>query len=399
MNGIGKIVRGLAALTLPASAMFVGTADAHHPGAGTGCGQLVTANLTLTHNVGSCAGHGLVVNADNITINLNGWEIQGDVSANANSGADEAGILISGRTGVVVTDSPVAGTAGPGNKVTGFDAGVAIVGGSGNTVKNLNIEGNVGTDGPTMGEGIHVRDTTGNFIQENRLLANGPYSGITLFENADANYVGTDSAGTANLGNTIDATAVTNQDIGIRLESASDGTIECTDNNKVNFNVITGTVLDGISILNGRCLSSGNEIGHNKVTASGRDGIRLNARIIAGFGANGRVGASTTNVHDNEVNGNGGSGIKLTAQALDNDITGNTALGNNPDVAVPPMTVSPLAPPHGDLHDSNVDCGGPGVLKNIWTGNTLHVTEYAPLGSALVTPPSAGGVPDYVCIS
>ncbi|HSH62021.1 MAG TPA: hypothetical protein VK988_20710 [Acidimicrobiales bacterium] len=52
---------------------FVGEASAGQ----LSCGQTLTTNPTLDSNVGLCSWPGIIVGADNITLNLNGFEVFG----------------------------------------------------------------------------------------------------------------------------------------------------------------------------------------------------------------------------------------------------------------------------------------------------------------------------------
>lgn len=100
------------ALFLLTTASVVGTAAATTtvtPAALT-CGQTVTRNTVLSHDLGPCAGDGVVVSADGITVNLNGHRVLG-----TSGPADNVGIRLRRTTGVVVS----------GGTVTGFGAGVA----------------------------------------------------------------------------------------------------------------------------------------------------------------------------------------------------------------------------------------------------------------------------------
>lgn len=402
-----KAVAGLFLLTSTLLVTYVGPAGATgattHTGGGSiapHCGDTLSGpgtaiTYTLSASV-DCTSHyltptnGLIIGADNVTLNLNGHSVIGASVAN---GGDEAGILIDGVDGATITDN----SQPKGNAVTGFDAGVAIVNGAANnTVENLTIVGNVGLDGD-YGEGVHVNGSSANIIQNNKLSENGPYAGISLSNNSDGNTV---------QGNTIAANTVTHQDIAIRLESW-DAVSPCPDNNVVDNNVIAGNTLDGISILNGKaCNATGNTLSNNKISGHARDGIRLNARLFLDLGVAGECrGAAGTQVYGNVTVGNAGAGIRATACVGNSYIHDNTSLDNNPDVA-PAVVNSPLLPPHGDLHDNNVDCtpsrpGTGGVNK--WGGDdpattaveadNVHVTEYAAPGSAATIP-----LVDYVCV-
>lgn len=245
------------------------------------CGAVITANTTLTHSVGPCAGDGLVIGQNNITLNLNGYEIFGIPAPQP--GGSGAGVLIEDRTGVTVTNG----------MIRGFDGGVEIVRGSGHTVSSLSIVDNVGSGVSTWGEGIGLWRSDDNTITNNTVARNGIYAGIGLY-NEVVNGVLVGSSGNTVSGNTVQDNnafqSTTNQNIGIRVEHAS----------------------------------TGNTIDDNTVTGSGLDGIVLFAT------ANDNV------VTDNTVTGNGnhllthrkGDGIRVWSGATGNTISGNTATGN-----------------------------------------------------------------------
>lgn len=370
-----KTFRRLAVLGATAMIPLVGMAA---PAQAThlSCGSVLAANTsyTLDSDIGPCSGNGIEM-ADGATLNLNGHRILGPTVA---AGLDEAGILFNGVQNARVTDSTATNVAGvwvSTNAVTLFDAGVAMIGNSsGNTVEKVNIVGNVGLDGD-FGEGVHVRDSDDNTFSGNNISANGPYGGVTFLDDSDGNDL---------VGNAVAGQVVTHQDIAVRLEVSLNVGAGCPDNNVIDGNKIVGNALDGVSILNGpACDSTGNEITNNTISGHARDGVRLNARL---FGTT-CYGAQATVVQNNVASGNGGSGIKATNCVQLSNISGNTAVSNNP--AVPPVApVNPLAPPHGDLHDGTPNCG-----SNSWSSNT-HVTEYAaPVSSTGLNPL------DYLCIN
>ncbi len=164
--------------------------------------MVVNANTTLTANIVNCAGNGIEVTADNITLNLNGFTVSGQKAE-----MEQAGILLDGVKNVVVKNGTV----------TGFDAGVSIEGGSGNTITGLTVKDNVNdmiepldprtiivdrTTGPTAqqridiarvtcnyGDGITTLDSSFNTIKDNTVSGNGPYSGISLVGDSNSNTV------------------------------------------------------------------------------------------------------------------------------------------------------------------------------------------------------------------
>lgn len=191
------MVAGVVALVM-VSSVLAGSAA----GDTLDCGDVITEDTTLTADVGPCAGEGIIVAADGITLDLGGHTISGDPEARAEGplgpqGRDRPGILLRRVSGVTVT----------GGTVTGFDAGVVIVAGADNVVRKVTASDNVnyrlitGTDavpgdvdpeeGPFcwFGDGITAFNSTGNVIEHNTLVGNGPFSGVSLVGNSDDNVV------------------------------------------------------------------------------------------------------------------------------------------------------------------------------------------------------------------
>jgi len=187
---------------LLASFAFAGSAGAHHAGDPTadpvtGCGQVITVGLTLTHDVGPCgAASGtngaLTIKAggtppdnsttpptpaDYVTLNLNGWRVYGCDNVDPTGPCNEPsvnvddqslvapfvtgegpGIVIDKKDYVKITDS-LASTPGPGpGTVSDFDAGIVIRGGSRNVIEELDVLRNVGSavTNSDYGEGIGI---------------------------------------------------------------------------------------------------------------------------------------------------------------------------------------------------------------------------------------------------
>ncbi|MCA1703039.1 MAG: right-handed parallel beta-helix repeat-containing protein [Actinobacteria bacterium] len=208
------------------------------------CGTVITQDTTLSANVGPCAGDGLIIGADGITLNLGRYTVTGK-----NGAAETVGVRFRNVTGSKVQ----------GGTITGFDAGVAVVGGSGNTVASItardNINDNTGAQTATTacayGDGIVVENSDTNTITGNRVVHNGPFSGISLILDSDNNSV---------LGNTVLDSNVPNvsggdrtgscgapfsrriQDIGIRIEGPG------ADGNLVRSNRVTNSAIGGITV-------------------------------------------------------------------------------------------------------------------------------------------------------
>lgn len=300
------------------------------------CGTVITSSTTLTANVGPCARGGLVIGADGVTLDLGGFAVQG----RPNRTGDGAGILLQGRTGVTVKNG----------RVTDFDAGVALVGGSGNRVENLLVKDNIGTTKRgDFGDGIALSGSSGNVIFNNDVIHNGPFDGIGLFGPSSNNLLEDNVVS----GNDVSFTA----DDGIRIEGPG------ARDNTVRGNTVTASTLDGIAVFadsgTGN-FNTGNVIVDNLVTGNGfgllgarpGDGIRVFVR------------ANNTTVQGNTVQDNAGSGIFVNAQ--NNTITGNVATGNARQAA---------AGTRFDLHDSNTACD-----NNVWSGNVFGTASQACIG-------------------
>lgn len=213
------------------------------------CGQVITSNTKLTKNVGPCAGNGIVVKRSNITLNLNGFKVY------ASNGPEETvGILLPGVRSTTVKNGTVQG----------FDAGIALMGGSKNTITGIaardNINDNIASDNPdnecTYGDGITATNSDGNRIRKNSLIHNGPFSGISLVEDSDNNLVKQNVVTNNNVPNEDAAPGIQGngecgspfsrpvQDIGIRVEGpgANDNTVE---KNRVINSAIGGITIHG----------------------------------------------------------------------------------------------------------------------------------------------------------
>lgn len=274
------------------------------------CGQTILVSTVLDSNIGPCA-TGITIGADNITLDLNGFTISGTPDT-----GEGPGIGLSGRTGVTVRNGTV----------TQFDAGVAIEGGSANTVTAMRVLDNRGNFGTDFGDGIAVFASTSNRITNSQVRNNGPYDGIGLIR---SNF------------NVIDGNQVTDntqsfQTTGIRLENAG---LSASNDNVVTSNLVVNNALDGVEVF---ARGSRNQIRSNQIVGNGRDGVTVFA------GGNNNV------IESNQVRGNLGNGIYIRAGVgsvpapAGNQILRNYSFGN----AVL------------DLRDGQPDCG-----TNQWHGN------------------------------
>ncbi len=330
------------------------------------CGDVITRSTTLTLDVRQCAGDGIIIGADNITLNLNGHTISG---ARGPGSGNEAGIRLPNRRGVTITGLPspsdMKGT------VTGFDAGVFINGGSGNSVENLIVRDNIGPDGegePTLSDGIALFHSANNRIVNNVIARNGRYDGIGV--------LGVDSNDNLIEGNRVEDTVASAGDFvldgqGIIITNFLDEFDtprrgEPVSNNHVINNVVRRNDNSGISNIT----NIGARIVGNRVEDNGQRGERCGgffgcqpAAISSngiGFTA-GPLAPRITGalIEGNTVTGNTGNGIELQTQ--ENRVVGNTARANGGSDA------------RFDLLDRN--CCPPTCDANVWSDNVFNTAN------------------------
>ncbi|HWB71704.1 MAG TPA: right-handed parallel beta-helix repeat-containing protein [Egibacteraceae bacterium] len=367
------------------------------------CGQEITSSITLTNDIGPCPEDGLVITADDITVDLDGHTISGDPTAR--DGRCRAGILLREVRGVTVRNGTV----------TGFDAGVAIMGGGGNTVQEITAEDNVNYRVVTgrnadpedvdvdngilciFGEGISVSDSSDNVIEHNRIYRNGPLAGIALVGDSNDNLVARNDLGDHDVLNRTPAGRPTTcgtgpgqgpmgrgrtvQNIGIRVEGPG------ADRNVIEDNRITRSAIAGIAVhsYNAQAGTPPNDatvIRNNRVSETGRtthevdphahgiavmlmgpafvrppdnvtiEGNDSSRNLGHGIYIAGRESRGHT-VTDNVANNNASAGILLDGPSdglggvADSTVSGNRGQNNGIDGV-----------------DGNPDCG-----TNSWSGN------------------------------
>ncbi len=351
----------LAGMTLLASVPTIAGAAAQTTPA-VACGQTITQSTTLTADLGPCSNYGLILGADNITLDLNGFRIFGTPNV-----GDKAGVWVFQRTGTTVKNGTVSD----------FDGGVVIEGGARNTVTGISAIGNIGRSGTMYGDGIAIESSSFNTISGNRVDNNGPFSGIGVYSLVDSDHPRVSTGPSTNnliqgnevVGNSIGrdgSTANTDND-GIRIENTFPTGGPAVDaNNQIIGNQISGSGLDGIAIF---ARSPANVIRNNQSTQNGL--FRSTARrgdgiIVFNF-------SDRTVIDANLTVGNGDNGIRIrgplgaNAGSLNNRITNNTSYGN----AVRPTIASgAFGTAAYDLNDQNPNCD-----NDFWLGNRYRTAN------------------------
>lgn len=145
-------------MPLALSAIFSLLVTIPGPAFAQGCGDTITADLTLTEDLDltGCTGTALIIGADNITIDGQGHTILAPNAA--------VGMLLHGRTGVTIRNLTLSPS------LSGIDGtGIAMSRSSNNLVEGCTINGRARGVALTDPQGI----CSGNRIQHNNLSCNG----------------------------------------------------------------------------------------------------------------------------------------------------------------------------------------------------------------------------------
>lgn len=369
----GSLVGLAAAIPLLLGTAFAGTANANH----VGCGDTIRSSTTLYGDL-ECSGSGIIIAADNVKLNLNGHSLSGDPQARAEAGdeaQDSAGVVFRRVTGSRV----INGT------ISDFDSGIEIRGGSRNQVRGVTVRDNINyriltganadpngpgaeDDPPSCdnGDGIAVFNSDRNVITRSEVVNNGPFSGISLVENSDANSVSRNVIANNDVPNQVREDAAQNagegtvcgtggdqgpmtrgrgmQDSGVRIEGPG------ADKNLVHRNDVTGNGLTGIAIHGYVCNpptgddgqplfpagenNGGNRVFKNQVSDTGSaidelaDGIATLQQGPAGI----VCVASGNTIKSNVSAGNDRHGIFMGGRGShDNDVSSNRVDNNGGD--------------------------------------------------------------------
>jgi parallel beta-helix repeat protein len=297
-------------------AFGAGPALANH----VSCGDRITADTTLDTDLVNCPNHGIVIGADDITVDLNGHLIDGDgapfAQCRPRREACDIGVLNDGHDGVTVMHG----------SVRQFGLGV-LVGGAGRTrLLDLSVARN-------MFSGVVIAESARTELRRSVVAVNGldtDQAGISVFQSGHSRIV---------------RTAIRrNGDIGVYAEGANDSIFA---RNKLSGNPEAAMLIGGNRnvfdrnrvVRNGEGITVGgnrNTITRNRVADSraGTEGGGLGIFAAAG--------------HDNVVAGNFvarasrvGIQVSLLPEELEGDppavntvVRGNRLRGNGDGVYV-----------------------------------------------------------------
>ena len=337
------------------------------------CGDTIAADTTLHHNLVNCPNNGIIIGADDVTLDLNYHTIDGDGTPNADCNDQnetcDVGVAIEGHDGDTVVhgsvrqfgDGVIVGTArhtrllGVSSSRNQFSA-IVVFDSIRGLVRNCSGNGSVAGVGQGMfltfshqvrilhnsfrnnaDNGIGVFESTHNLIQGN-LLSGNTGAGIRI--DSDRNRMrrnrfvrdveGILVTGDHNL-------IARNRASHIRQPGRGEGVaieVEGGDRNLIARNSVRDTEGDAISVAFGRAV--GNVVRRNHTRVAGEDGVhvgakarhtllrRNHARHSQDDGID--VESRTTKLTRNRARRNGDLGIEAVPGVIDGG--GNRASGN-----------------------------------------------------------------------
>jgi parallel beta-helix repeat protein len=300
------------------------------------CGSRITASTTLRSDLVNCPLDGLLIDADNMTLNLNGHTIDGDAGP-VPEGSLDAGIrLLTPHHGVTIT----------GGTVREFDRGIQLEGASDNQIVHMLVRAN-GNSGIQIGSDGASSDR--NRIVDNTVASNGQ-AGIGLFE-SDHNVIRRDTVsnngGAGAIGIAADHSRIA-ENVFVGNEEGV-VLIEGSDDNEIDANSIADSTFEAMEIdFSDRTSISRNRAARNEegiiILGNNYSSVTLNVIADSGEGCTegcgGGVaidGGSHNLAAANLISHNAGTGIRLAAfepdtpPAVDNTLRDNLVLRSGHD--------------------------------------------------------------------
>jgi len=291
---------------------------------GLTCGDTITADTTLDSDLLDCPNNGIVIGADDITLDLNGHTIDGDnalVDSCPENEFCDVGVANDSHNGVWIK----------GGDITGFAVGVYLFGARSNDLSDLSAAENVFS-------GIILQEVSRTRVRGSALFGNsGPDSGvgITLFQSRNNQIVHNRSFENAELGihlNQSDHNYVGQNRV---RDNPEDGIILEGNRNKIVGNRVVRNSIT-VTLFSHGAQAVGNVVRRNHVRRGPRGGIAIDSAIERTlvkrnhvFRAGGHgilIGNPTTTVTRNEARYNHRLGIKAVKGVIDGG--GNRASGN-----------------------------------------------------------------------
>lgn len=332
---------GLSLLVALALSAAVGSASGRALGPQLSCGDTIAVNTKLASDLVNCPNNGLVIGADNVTLDLNGHVIDGDDAEFTDCPPDEAcdiGVLDFDHHGVTIK----------GGEVREFTFGALVVGATDSRLTRLDLSHH-------FFSGLLVAESSRSQIDRITASANGlttDQAGVDIFDSDHLALTGNSVSSNGDIGffvSGLDDGHFEENSVGGNLERESgilldhgnrnvfssnrlsgnqDGIVVSGDGNIVVGNWLTGPLECpeecgfGIGVQGG----TGNVVEGNVVLRFHQAGIQVAA--FEEFGGPPTVG---TTIRRNVVHGPAVDGLRVYATASDTVLEHNVAAGAGDD--------------------------------------------------------------------
>jgi parallel beta-helix repeat protein len=289
------------------------------------CGDTITTDTTLDSDLIDCPDNGIIIGADDITLDLNGHTINGDDAPLVDPCPEkefcDVGVANDGHNGVRIK----------GGNISEFAFGVFLFGARRNGLSDLSTTENVFS-------GILLVETSRSRVRGSTSFGNaGPDSGvgITLFESHNNRIVHNRSFGNAELGIHLDRSNHNYVGNNVVRRNPEDGIILQGDRNQIVGNRVVRNSIT-VTLFSNDAHAVGNVVRRNYVRRAPHGGISIDSAIertvvkrnhVFRAGAHGiLIGNPTTKVTRNEARDNHRLGILAVEGVIDGG--GNRASGN-----------------------------------------------------------------------
>ena len=332
-------ILGSTLVVAAALSVGVGSASGDVSGPQPSCGDTITADTKLVRDLINCPDNGLVIGADNVTLDLNGHRIDGDDAEFGDCPPDEP-------CDIGIVDFDHRGVTIKGGAVREFTFGALVVGATHSRVSRLVLKDH-------SFSGLLVADSERTEVDGLSVSANGlntDQAGIDVFDSQHLTLTGNDVFANGDIGFFVSGlddsrfernSLADNPETGILLDHGNgntfsgnrfanngDGLVVSGDANTVTGNRLAGPLKCpeecgfGISLEGG----TGNLIERNKVRGYHQAGIR--AAAFEQFGGPPTV---ENTIRRNRVRGAAVDGLLVESTATDTALAQNVAIGAGDD--------------------------------------------------------------------
>jgi parallel beta-helix repeat protein len=251
------------------------------------CGDTITTSVVLASDL-DCTGAGLIVGADKVTIDLNGFTLRGDGDP-GDLGIDDGG----GFDRLTIRSG----------RIEAFEEGVSIGGDAQQaSVEDVEVFG-------CLGDGIDLNDSDGARITGTLLTANGA-AGLQIGANATGNRF-EKSAAVGNVGPGVEIHGSGNSVLKSELTLNGDGVVVLGGGNTVSGTSAYRNEDDGIEVR-----GDANEVVRNAAFGNLGEGIEV-------------TDAADAVLERNTASGNGENGIWIDGASAGARLARNATLGND----------------------------------------------------------------------